>query len=146
MGDSFDGGAGLFLDMYERISLARKQGGFSKSELARVLGVTPTSCNSWELPPNHRNSSRPSVANLAKLASVLNVRFEWLATGRGDVHARPLEWPSVRGREDGVEAVDPVTRVDGLSPDERRLLDIYLRLSASQRKLLLTFVRMVGAR
>jgi transcriptional regulator with XRE-family HTH domain len=133
------------VDMYERIALARKRAGFSKSELARALGVTPTACNSWELPSAHKNSSRPSVANLAKLAAVLNVRFEWLATGRGEVQSPPMERSRLPAGAQGRSANrQPPDKPRGLDAEQRRLLDVYRNLPPGERKVLLGFVKMAA--
>jgi len=120
------------MDMNERICVARKAAGFNKSELARTLNVTPTSCSSWELPIGNRNNSRPGVENLGRLALILNVRFEWLATGRGPM---PLSAPPITRRKTRLSASD---RADSL-------LRLYRSLPASQRATVLDFMRLVSA-
>ena len=45
-----------------------------------MLGVSRGACGQWE-----RGITVPSVMNLSKLAWHLNVYFEWLATGRGEI-------------------------------------------------------------
>ena len=119
------------MDMNDRIGLARKQSGFNKSELARNLDVTPTSCSSWELPAGNRNNSRPSVANLGRLALILNVRFEWLATGRG-----PMSLTPSGNREQKV----PLSKTDRAES----LLSLYRMLPAGQRSSMLDFIRLVS--
>lgn len=118
------------MDMHERIGLARKAAGFNKSELARTLGLTPTSCSSWELAPSNRNNSRPSVENLARLALILNVRFEWLATGRGPM---PL-----------ISNSDSQAIADGKMDKATTLLTLYRSLPAAQRATLLEFISLVS--
>lgn len=118
------------MDMHERIGLARKAAGFNKSELARTLDVTPTSCSSWELPPSNRNNSRPSVPNLGRLALILNVRFEWLATGRGPM---PL-----------ISTSDTQAIADGKLDNASTLLALYRSLPAAQRSTLLEFVCLIS--
>jgi transcriptional regulator with XRE-family HTH domain len=117
--------------MNVRILEARKGAEFSKTELARVLGVSPTSCISWELPPDNRNATRPSVDNLVKLAVVLNVRFEWLATGRGPRH---FDAASQNNRPD----YGPGGAF--MSEDQRALLAAYASLPANKRRALLELV------
>ena len=62
----------------ERITIGRKQKGLSQQQLADQVGVTRASCSQWE-----RNVSAPSVNHLAEVARLLELQFEWLATGRG---------------------------------------------------------------
>ena len=103
----------------QRIKLARQRMGLSKSALSRILGVTPTSCISWELPESDRNSARPNVENLTRLAVVCNVRFDWLANGSGAM--------TYDGDKAAV-AGDPVIRKKQLPPDQRLLLDLFKHL------------------
>jgi len=63
-----------------RIRFLRKQKDLSQAGLAKLVGVTKGACGQWE-----RGTTSPSIENLAKLAIVLDVYFEWLATGRGDM-------------------------------------------------------------
>lgn len=119
------------MDMNDRISLARKEAGFNKSELARSLNVTPTSCSSWELPTGNRNNSRPSVGNLGRLALILNVRFEWLATGRGPMSLTPTA---------ASQQKVPLSESDRAES----LLSLYRMLPAGQRTSMLDFIRLVS--
>jgi len=120
------------MEMNERIATARKAAGYNKSELARTLDVTPTSCSSWELPVGNRNTSRPGVTNLGRLALILNVRFEWLATGRG-----PMAVPLAASRRRKTPASES-DRADSL-------LMLYRSLSAGQRGTVLDFMRLISA-
>jgi len=119
------------MDMNKRIKQARKAVGFNKSELARSLDVTPTSCSSWELPPGNRNNSRPSIDNLGRLALILNVRFEWLATGRGPM---PLTTPY--NEQPSLPQSD--------SDKAKSLLGLYRSLSAGQRGTVLDFLKLIS--
>lgn len=69
----------------DRITFARKRLGLSQAQLASILGVSRGACGQWE-----QGVSTPSVAHMAELARVMEVSFEWLATGRGtfemDIH------------------------------------------------------------
>jgi transcriptional regulator with XRE-family HTH domain len=62
-----------------RIRTARLASGRSQAELARLLDVSRSAVAQWESP----DGSDPSAANLARLATMLECSFEWLATGRG---------------------------------------------------------------
>jgi transcriptional regulator with XRE-family HTH domain len=64
----------------DRITYARKRMGLSQSQLAGMLGVSRGACGQWE-----QGVSLPSVAHMAELARIMEVSFEWLATGRGDM-------------------------------------------------------------
>lgn len=70
-----------------RIREARKTTGISRAELARRVGVKPSAAVQWE----HDDGTAPSVRNLMKIADVLNVSFEWLATGRGMTRPKSLQ-------------------------------------------------------
>ena len=63
----------------ERIRQARELLGMSRAELARKVGVGTSAAVQWE----QTKGTSPSVANLATIAQVTDVSFEWLATGRG---------------------------------------------------------------
>jgi len=60
--------------MGQRIKFARKQNDLSQLQLADMIGVSNSACGQWE-----RGHTSPTVENLAQLAIVLNVHFEWLA-------------------------------------------------------------------
>lgn len=63
----------------ERIRQAREANDLNRAELARRVGVKPSAAVQWEQPAG----TLPSAANLAKIAKITGVSFEWLATGRG---------------------------------------------------------------
>jgi len=67
------------MSIAERILFSRKQKKFTQDELAKLIGVSKSACGQWE-----RGLTTPSVENLSRLAIVLEVQFEWLATGRGN--------------------------------------------------------------
>jgi len=62
-----------------RLRQARELLGISRSEVARRIGVKPSAAIQWE----KENGTHPSTAHLIHIATVTNVAFEWLATGRG---------------------------------------------------------------
>jgi transcriptional regulator with XRE-family HTH domain len=106
--------------------MAREAQGLSPSELARRIGVKPASCSHWE-----SCRSDPSVTNLSKLAVILDVDFDWLATGRGNMRS-------------GVEQRLSPYAADIIPPDQQELLDIYLRLKPQRQRALLDFLRHWG--
>ncbi len=114
---------GLIMEIGERIGQARDAASLSKSELARRIGVHPSACIQWEA----LGGTKPTVEHLVRIAILLDVRFEWLATGRGDMSYDP-----------GVREESPSYTAG--SADEGRLLAVYRRLSAKKKKSLLTFL------
>lgn len=62
-----------------RILRSRKEKKLSQQSLADLIGVSRSALAQWET-----QSSSPSLANLRKMAEILEVSFEWLATGRGN--------------------------------------------------------------
>ncbi len=96
----------------------------TKSELARRVGVHPSACIQWET----EGGTHPKVEHLAHVAAVLDVRFEWLATGRGEMRYLP------GAREERPAYGEAGAR---LSSDEKRLLEIYRGLTPRKRKAVL---------
>lgn len=112
--------------IHDRIREAREQAGLSQTELARLLGVTRSACSQWESP----QGTAPRRERLVQLAYVLDVSFEWLATGNGASNDTA-----------GVAALDAMPE---LQPDQKELLTIYRRLPARQRIAVLEFLRNLG--
>ena len=67
------------LRMSSRIRQARELAGISRSDLARQIGVKPSAAFQWE----KAGGTSPSTSNLAHVATITGVSFEWLATARG---------------------------------------------------------------
>lgn len=65
----------------DRITIARKNLGISMSKLSENMCLSRGMCRQWE-----RGISNPSTAHLLKLAEVLQVSFEWLATGNNAIN------------------------------------------------------------
>jgi transcriptional regulator with XRE-family HTH domain len=103
----------------ERIRSAREAAGMTRSLLARRVGVQPSAASQWE----RVDGTAPSVENLARVALVTNVTFEWLATGRG----------SPRGAEK--TALDVANFAQDLF--EERLLQLGRKLRPLRRDLVL---------
>ena len=62
-----------------RIRQARRSANLTQSALAADLGLNRSAVAQWERP----EGCRPTSQNLARIALVTHVSFEWLATGRG---------------------------------------------------------------
>ncbi len=94
----------------------------SQAALADLVGVTRVSCSRWE----GDGKPYPSVKNLERLAVLLEVRFEWLVTGRGEMECS----------DSGT--VYPFQRT--LGKDEQRMLSIFNRLSPQRQSALIDFL------
>ena len=67
------------MNLTTRILCSRKDRKLSQQALADLIGVSRSALAQWET-----SMSRPSLDNLRKMAEILEVSFEWLATGRGN--------------------------------------------------------------
>lgn len=63
-------------DIGDRIKLARLNLKKSSIQISKELHLSHSICSQWE-----RGISSPSTKHLIKLASILEVSFEWLALG-----------------------------------------------------------------
>jgi len=62
-----------------RVRQARRNADLSQQQLATKVGVHRSAVAQWEQP----HGCHPTVENLARIAAITGVQFEWLATGRG---------------------------------------------------------------
>ena len=74
----------------DRIRRARMHANLTQTELGAKLGLSRSAITQWE----RTQGTKPSMGNLAQVATVCEVQFEWLATGRGimqigDTHQEP---------------------------------------------------------
>lgn len=114
----------IFAMTNERIKQARGERGWSQAELARRISVTQPSVAEWE-----SGRKAPSMKNMMRLAQLLDVGFEWLSTGRGEMRLPPAL---------AVSEARPV--YESMLPEERRLLNTFARLQPRQREALLGFL------
>lgn len=106
-----------------RIRTARREAGLSQSQLAELMKVTRSACSQWEQP----NGTAPRGSRLQRLATLLGVSVEWLATGRGT---------------DGSRAAYPTPAYhEALTNDEREVLDRYARLDGDGQQAVLAVLR-----
>lgn len=112
----------------ERIKLAREAAGITPAELSRRMGVKPSSASLWESGKN-----TPTVERLSRLSIILGVRFEWLATGRGEMKYVP-----------GAKEEQSPYNLESMAEDQRELLSLYLKLKPQKRIVLLEFLRKWG--
>lgn len=113
------------MDRAQRIRLARRRSGLSQSVLARHIGVRRSAVANWEA----ASGANPSSGNLERLACVLQVAHEWLATGRGEMML-PGHWHDVPAAD--AELVENTL--------ERRLLQAWRALPTKPGLALLEFV------
>lgn len=78
LGRLFDA-SGRAMDAADRIRVARRHAKLSQEGLAKAVGVQRSAASQWE----SSGGKRPTVNNLARVAEITGVQFEWLATGRG---------------------------------------------------------------
>lgn len=70
---------------HSRIRLARRQHNISQQQLAVAVGVQRSAVSHWE----SAQGKNPTLTNLRKVAEIMSVHFEWLATGRGPMSLSP---------------------------------------------------------
>jgi len=116
----------VFMSINARIRQARKAAGLSQSRLAKLLGVTRSACSQWE----SSQGTVPRRERLEQLAELLDVSYEWLATGR-------------KGKEEksafGIKEDSPYKTA--MPPDQEELLKLYRTLSLKARIALMEFLR-----
>jgi hypothetical protein len=69
---------------------------------------------------------------MTRLAVVFNVRFDWLANGRG---------PMTYGPDDAGADREPVVLKGQLPPDQRELLDLFRHLSSTKQDAVMTLIK-----
>jgi len=100
----------------------------TKSELAKQAGVCLSAVVQWE----HPQGTTPNAANLARVAQITDVAFEWLATGRGAWRLANADEPA---------AVDPIVIANTFF--EEQLLQIARKLPAQHHELLIALLRIL---
>lgn len=86
----------------ERITELRNKQDISQVQLAKLLDVSRQAVSKWE-----NDQSSPDTIRLIRLADILNVDLEYLATGRH----RPVSAPKIVTIEKIVEKPVPVERI-----------------------------------
>ena len=119
------------MDSAQRIRLARRHAGLSQTQLAQKVGVRRSAVSHWE----STEGKNPSVANLRTVATVTQVQFEWLVTGRGAMQV------SAEQALDAVAAAEAMVIEDGA---EMRLIAAFRALPASARVMLLELAGMLA--
>jgi transcriptional regulator with XRE-family HTH domain len=120
------------MDSAQRIRLARRHAGLSQTQLAEKVGVRRSAVSHWE----SAEGKNPSMTNLRAVATVTQVQFEWLATGRGTMQV------SAEQALDSVAAAEAMVIEDGA---EMRLVGLFRVLPAKARVMLLELAGMLAA-
>jgi transcriptional regulator with XRE-family HTH domain len=117
------------MNLSSRIRCARTLANLTQSELGAKLGIRRTAVAQWE----QVVGTHPTMANLMQLAILTEVRFEWLATGRG---VMPL----------GDLHTEPAAVMSEFAHDilESRLLNAIRRLSMHKREVIVEMVEKLG--
>lgn len=117
------------LSISTRVRRSRALAGMTQAELARRLGVQRSAVTQWE----SQGGTTPSVAHLAKIADETNVRFEWLATGRGACSPEEGEF-------------DIAVNTDEYARDhlESRILESFRRIPSRKREAVVRMVEMLS--
>jgi len=115
------------MNMAQRIVHARNNKDFSQAQLASMIGVSRGACGQRE-----RGVTAPGVMNLSRLAWVLDVRFECLATGRGEM---------LYDVQTQKTATDDNQAGCFIPADQKEIMAIYSGLPARLKTTLLKFLR-----
>ncbi len=110
----------------QRIQRARKSRGLSQELLAERLQVSRGACGHWE-----RGKALPSTEHLAMLASILNIRLEWLMSGVGSME-------TINHIADSPAQSYSTARYD---VQTREVAERYYRLSKKKRQIILDLLR-----
>lgn len=78
--------------MADRIRQGRVGARLSQAQLASRIGVCRSAVAQWE----RLDGTSPSIAHLERIATTLDITFEWLATGRGAQRFHDVEALAVR--------------------------------------------------
>ena len=116
------------MSIASRIRKARLAAGFSQSHLAELMHVTRSACSQWEQP----GGTAPRGSRLERLATVLGVSVEWLATGQ---HGGDVRTADASG---GYR--------NALSLEEREVLERYALMDRDAQRALLVLLRRVKAK
>lgn len=112
-----------------RIRYARTLAKLTQEALATKLGVRRTAVAQWE----QVAGTKPTMNNMIQLAILTDVRFEWLATGRGATRLGDLH-------------IEPAAVMSEFAHDilEGRLLNAIRKLSVHKREVIVQMVEGLG--
>ena len=107
----------------KRIQASRKLRDISQKELAEKIGITAGAISQYE-----SSATEPTIKNLSKIAIELDVSFEWLATGRGelDIEDFLLDLTKMYKKDDRLSLL--------LTDDQIQFLESYNKLPSDWQK------------
>lgn len=62
----------------QRMKQAREEKGLKQNELAKAVGVTPTTISAYEKSDDEGNGKKPTLENAQGIAKILGVSLDWL--------------------------------------------------------------------
>jgi len=119
------------MESAQRIRLARRHAGLSQTQLAQKVGVRRSAVSHWE----SAEGKNPSMTNMRAVATVTQVQFEWLATGRGVMQV------SAEQALDSVAAAEAMVIEDDA---EMRLIGSFRALPTNARVMVLELAGMLA--
>ena len=93
-----------------------------------MLDLTRGACGQWE-----SGKTTPSTQHLVGIAKALGIRFDWLATGNGE-----METPAINSEDLLWDISDKKTL-----EEQKQLLHLYYKLPTHTRNALITFLKEV---
>lgn len=112
-----------------RIKSSRALRKRSQQWLADEIGVKQSSVSEWET-----GKSGLTTENLSRIAQVLDVNFEWLAKGTGEMTGMVY-------RPARVVMSEAMPEYNSYTEEQREFLRLFDALPRSKRETLLTFMR-----
>ncbi len=109
------------MNLTTRILRSRKEKKLSQQALADLIGVSRSALAQWET-----EMSSPSLENLRKMAEILNISFEWLATGRGNQNLTPMADTICDTKVDG----EIINQLNRMSTKKKRAILSVMRAMA----------------
>ena len=113
--------------LHSRIKVARKKAGQTQKELADAIFVSRVTISHWET----GEASDIKLSNLKKLCRALNIRYEWLTKGTGEmIVVDHICMPNPEVLEDAIAALDKALKDKGLSPSSNKKAKLIMLIYA----------------
>ena len=71
----------------QRMKQAREQKNMKQNELAKIVGVTPTTISSYEKSDDEGNGKKPTLENAQAIAKALGVSLDWISGASNSINA-----------------------------------------------------------
>lgn len=71
----------------QRMKQAREQKNMKQNELAKIIGVTPTTISSYEKSDDEGNGKKPTLENAQAIAKALGVSLDWISGASNSINA-----------------------------------------------------------